>query len=459
MKPENYHKDKSKRRADARVKMHLRHHLKWLWGYPLDHPKDKETEAQMSYQWRVLYFPAPWEVQTVPLGSHLLSSTQYNRNKLIRDFPHALPRIVGNMHAWSEHIALKIKAVHDLLDGQSIDPWQRLIAPHAPQRLLHYAKQLKQRHPELQPLIHQFGWWLSADSEALSQALSWFDQHAHSLKNILKNTDCSHDLLPKLFFLSQQVGDKRCYSLLLILQHPAWKVARPEIFPVRKLHKDHIVQPEVGHDYTKSLQNWLDEVLLLPKRAKKHQLDALSTLFPEITISRLGERWRLIDDLPALLHAQQKQLTKHWHELLDVENYYEQELGAQLKQIKGISSASFYIYKLPRMLHWFTQYPQALAGLKRFISAINADKHDTSSLWRHPDLALYIACTWYETYQKYSDLNIKKWLKFLPKMVAFVEADHDLQKQQKRLAMLTDLFNPAKYKSIQILDELYLALP
>jgi len=142
MRPDKHNNNLSKRRSDARVKMFLRHRLAWLWGYPL-------LDSEGVCRWRSLYFPAPWEVQTQLIDGMTLSASTYSRNKLFRDFPKALPRVVGDAEAWSVHIALKLKAVRKVLDGEAVDPIQALIAPQISTHKLAYINDIKRRHPDL----------------------------------------------------------------------------------------------------------------------------------------------------------------------------------------------------------------------------------------------------------------------------------------------------------------------
>lgn len=438
MRPDKHNNNLSKRRSDARVKMFLRHRLAWLWGYPL-------LDSEGVCRWRSLYFPAPWEVQTQLIDGMTLSASTYSRNKLFRDFPKALPRVVGDAEAWSVHIALKLKAVRKVLDGEAVDPIQALIAPQISTHKLAYINDIKRRHPDLSVILDRFAWWLSADIKAFFEAISWFEQQAIELKNIiLKNPDFD-DLLLKLFFLRQQVGDKRCESLLQILQHDGWKVARPKGFFIKDVLETYTVSPEKTHDLVQPLTRWLDTVLSLPTRALKHHINVLSVIFPSTTVERLGERWLGINALPAMISSRQKSLEKPWYDLLDSEEDFIKRLKQKVPQFEGLKHAEFDPNKFVKILLMYGDNANIFKNLQDFIHAAKVEKQPLDSIWKHPDLALFIARSWYNKTEQFDDASFRRWHNSFPKIVTFISAEHHLKNQQKRLHLFESMFKSNSY--------------
>ncbi|WP_144391541.1 hypothetical protein [Pleionea sediminis] len=91
MKPENL-KIKSRAKGEARVKTLIRAHLYWLHGFPY---KDDGT----------IYWCCPKlksnNNKRIVVTPKLISKAHRTINELVRDYPRALPRVVGDITEWS----------------------------------------------------------------------------------------------------------------------------------------------------------------------------------------------------------------------------------------------------------------------------------------------------------------------------------------------------------------------
>lgn len=455
MKPENHHKIKTNARAESRVKMHLRQQLSWLWGYPI-FSKIADDPQPSTLSWRHLYFPGAWESKTLVVDGQLISSTLYNRNKLIRDYPKALPRLINHIPSWSQHTEIKLDAIKQLIAGETVDPWQMLIAPIASARFLNYATSLKTRLPDFAPLMDQFAWWLSEDLEALEQALLWFESEAEQLTRIIDQEHPIDDLIPQLFCLHQKAGANRLSRLLRILQTSAWQSAYILLFNdlIAKYAPADLKDPP--SDLIQPLAQWLESCLMLPKRALRQQLDALNTLFPETTIAQLEHRWALIGEIPNFVRKQQRLEKNDWAWVLNAEEDFHDEFSLHIEEIQSIIVPLFKANEFGPLLSWYGKYPSALKALERIVRAFDVEQLPENSPWSTPHLILFLGIHWRNILDVDDEGPRKKWLKALPQLTHFIEAGHDVSRRLERLAFIKESINPKIQPHQLVLDNIIL---
>ena len=206
-----------------RAKMYLRAKLGWLWGYPL-------STANQSIQWQQLHYPMPWDTASLAIAHQHIAAASVSRNKLLSDFPHVLPGLVGDKADWSTLLTLKLQALRALLEGETIDPVTALLTTEIKngERLQRKAEALCGLYPALHPIVGSFIWWLSLDSKTLMPGLQWIEQNNAALHTIAATetdgipTDTVRNAAI-MFTLAQQTSGRSATYLFNLAAHPIWQ--------------------------------------------------------------------------------------------------------------------------------------------------------------------------------------------------------------------------------------------
>jgi hypothetical protein len=273
-----------------RAKLFLRARLGWLWGYP------QYKTAQWS--WQAWYYPQPWEQHNFTPSEQDLAQAAYAYSRLIANFPKALPEIVGDVAVWREQVSRKLKAIRQLLDGQTVEPWSALLVPAQHQRLLRRVQHLTQQYPDLRLLLEQFMWWLSLDLTAVYAAVAWIEDEAANLSRLMQISDYATDTALHLFALTQKIPKAKVRRLLLIILNPIWQA--DDITYYKNIFQQYFtywqkinanselreINIEHTHKSVSALnrwQQWLAALLLKTPKQRKLELDAVTDLLsPEL---------------------------------------------------------------------------------------------------------------------------------------------------------------------------------
>lgn len=169
------HKPKKAAGGMSRAKMLIRRDLAWIVGYPAP-----------NGTWVSL--PEEGEAEQITVDRTHLRRATYTINKLCREFPRALPRLVGDVDRWrTRHRALLElfkPTVHkgEALPGSVLDthPEYRVADRRAAARL---CKQC----PSLSPVVSSLSWLAYLNPESLRLGLRWLRDH-HGAANRLVDT-------------------------------------------------------------------------------------------------------------------------------------------------------------------------------------------------------------------------------------------------------------------------------
>ena len=465
MKPENFHKTKSNRSADAKVRSLIRRHIHWLWGYP---GKRSDTGGHSSCEWHTLYFQKTWAVVTRFIEQEQVSLALNTHHLLLRDFPRALPRVVGKTDIWSEQVRLKLSAIQALAEGKQVDPWRELFTPGVSSRLLKRKHALTSRYPELAQSLDQFAWWSSLDIGQLGHALDWLEKDASTWQQLISLKCPVEHLLHKLFYLEQHVGRGRSVCLLAMLKQPIFHAApihsgpladanlpsRWRIDPHIRLIESY-THPDSG--FMQAICHWLDQVLPSPKQQLRRSFDTLAWLMPLESVNALARRWQLILDLgelcqkrirlvhnnppfPAYVATEKEILTK--------------EIEACLKKINASPFPDFMPEQLTQVLLWYADHPRLLDALARVCQAFpdDASYYQGYAFWSHSSFHLFMGLRWYLIYRNSPAHDLGIQIRFVPSIVKYIRADQDREKINARLGILESLVDPWNYQKLTILD-------
>jgi hypothetical protein len=273
-----------------RAKLFLRARLGWLWGYP-------KLQAE-GWVWQAWYYPQPWEQHSFRPNEQDLAQAAYAYNRLIANFPKALPEVVGNVELWREQVSRKLKAIRQLIEGQSVEPWQALVTLQQHQRLMRRVQHLKQQYPNLSQVLDNFIWWLSLDLEAVYQAVTWLEADATNLSVLMRLTNNDIDYTMHLFALMPTIPLTKVQRLVAMLLNPIWyaddityyKNTFQQYFTYLKKVNIHADFKEIdtyaSHKTVSALtrwQQWLSGLLLKTPKQRKLEIEAVNDLLtPEL---------------------------------------------------------------------------------------------------------------------------------------------------------------------------------
>ena len=144
-----------------------------------------------------------------------IASTRSHLARIIRDFPRALPRLVGDVEAWSEEVSEAIRRVEGALAG---DGGARKTAPPA-----------TDDRPARRALLAALGWQPKA-REGVARAKVWLAEVGDELEAAFAVRVAEHspdqgsehglELLVHLFELGGEHGDDVMQPLLVALREP-----------------------------------------------------------------------------------------------------------------------------------------------------------------------------------------------------------------------------------------------
>jgi len=202
---------RSRRAADRAVQKRLQWGLGWLRGYPA------EPLGRGRLRW--VSVPRPGRgllPESIVLDGGTLSRATRNRNRLLTDFPRALPRVVGDVEHWKRWTAERLEAVKALVNhGGALpgalelfgDRWldrrlARWITPGA----------------ALEVVVARL-WWLYGEDEERARALGLLAESAEAATAMLANLpgEDGRDALLSLCELAVAGGGEPVVSLLRFL--------------------------------------------------------------------------------------------------------------------------------------------------------------------------------------------------------------------------------------------------
>ena len=111
MKPENYNKKQAK--SVARVKSLIKTRLAWISGYP--------THIENTWVWKYSS-SAFYHDQEKKVDSQVISRSQRTVNTLLRDYPIALPSVVGDENLWHKRCITYIEFAKQLINSNKRVP-------------------------------------------------------------------------------------------------------------------------------------------------------------------------------------------------------------------------------------------------------------------------------------------------------------------------------------------------
>jgi len=199
---------------EARAKLYLRTKLAWLSGYPCGENKWLSISSDRN------------PINPLIIDSKLISSTQYALNKVILDFPRALPRIINNIPRWQAETKKLLELVKlNILNSSDKNISNLLDTDYTPysKSACQLARSIIKNNKSLLPLIKSYSWFFYLDSEQLGKILLWTQENKIEICNIIKLNDqqTSHKIILNLWILGKLSNIKQTKSILFLLSNEA----------------------------------------------------------------------------------------------------------------------------------------------------------------------------------------------------------------------------------------------
>lgn len=183
----------------SRARMYIKKNLDLFIGYPgLNGGWVSQPEGK-----------AP---QIIHISREHIHKATFTINKLVRDFPRALPKIVGDVGKWSTRYNSLLEIMK--LSIHSGKPFKDSLIDVHPEfgegeKKLH--NRLIKENPFLTYVINSFSWLTCLKPESFKEALSWLGKNMEYVDAICRNLGTSEGLrvIIELWRLSNEVGEKR----------------------------------------------------------------------------------------------------------------------------------------------------------------------------------------------------------------------------------------------------------
>lgn len=165
---------RSQKVTDGRVRRRLHAGLGWLRGFPLGH-------AETGPLWCVVpEIGGPEQIGTRAVDANDLRAAFAAMDTLVHEFPRALPRVVGDVTAWAQHLRTRLQLVRNILGPPHRQPTlaqlsSAFVAERARARDIH---NLSSQFPNLATLVAAVLWVRGGERAELDTTVALLKRHA-----------------------------------------------------------------------------------------------------------------------------------------------------------------------------------------------------------------------------------------------------------------------------------------
>ena len=267
------HIDKTEKASTTRARMFIRRDLAWLEGFPLSPSTWIVTRKNEA-------------VSSITLNGQLLSRTQRTIHMLRREFPRALPRIVGDVSLWIERRKNLIEHLKPVVHNQQPLPLlPSKSGDQPPSETTRLLNELRQSHPQFEPLLQAFLWHTWTAPDDLEPTLEWLKKHATFFEQLLSHTEPQSRLLAiRLRQLAHTLGDRRVEPILQALSSDIlWHAPIQNISTPKDIKKAFLPSPtkEPKPLMGPELMTWLQWVAEQDQTVQKRAVTLFALVFPQ----------------------------------------------------------------------------------------------------------------------------------------------------------------------------------
>ncbi|HEY9063052.1 MAG TPA: hypothetical protein VIO64_21535 [Pseudobacteroides sp.] len=277
----------------SRAKMYIKRDLDLFIGYP-----------NLNGKW--ISQPQGKEVLEIVITREDIHKATFTINKLVRDFPKALPKIVGDVEKWSDRYKslleiLKLSIHNKEALPQSLNRNNPLYGDFEKKL---YNKIIRE-NPSLVKVIDCISWLTFLNPETLRDALIWTNSYSRYIDRIYKNFGHIEGmkLIVKLRRLSIGIGEKRTEIIFTWLTDPrisniimdqGYKYSNLVDSSLGKKRTDPvpgIPKARFGNDYKK----WIDWLSMQDNQTARRSIDLFDLVCDIVLLDRWEEWWKSLD--------------------------------------------------------------------------------------------------------------------------------------------------------------------
>lgn len=445
---------RERRGALAAARTYLRVKLGWLHGLPAA----KASDGTLT--WTVLPRAGRGDVpEQIRIDRELLRRTEYGRNALRRRFPRALPKIVGDVDAWTirtdQQLEILKAIIHDGADFPDLDALLTLYGPRRQirQRITHLA----QRSPTLAVFATRLLWLHWHDEDRLARILPVLDANQHALARLTERLDGSDAIVTGLLCLYLFEDRVMGRYLDLIADERSWRVPLSQGDFRRSLNKQikaastkqtvnaaflagGVVRPhaKLGED----LVAYLNELWASDGQTRARSVRLLDLFAPWDVLDQWDRWWheahalerevrRVIGSLPGAAQAELERLSHEVTSLTKAPDAWQwQDIKALIERLTHAARADEFealvtcasgfttshgrkpvrqtfletwAHALKRPASGRGAVPELIAGQERVLSAL-PEERSQHQVWIADDLAMDAIDTWLD------DAEPQRWI-------------------------------------------------
>lgn len=181
MKPERC-RELLKSTGLARAKMYLKAHLEWLDGYPYGH-------APGQIHWRTRPQVGSPDGTRLIVDRERLKRSQAALTKLVRHFPRAMPKLVGDVANWSASVSAMLQRLKAAVHGGTDLSGDDAVPIDSLSRSERILIQQLSREPSFRPLLRAVTWSGCYAPDVRRFLLTWLAGQAGWIPRFLQHLD------------------------------------------------------------------------------------------------------------------------------------------------------------------------------------------------------------------------------------------------------------------------------
>lgn len=206
-------KPTKKASGTRRARMYIRRYLGWMEGYPINRTT-----------WQAL--PPGEDAYEIALDRDLLRRSTRAINKLLREFHHALPRLVGDTGRWAETRRALLEMLKPVVhDGKALPREPLTVHPFAAKALGERFACVRETAPSMRGPATALEWMGWPESDPPGKIADWIEINSKSLERLAEASgETAISLIVRLRQLSAAHGDKRVRPLIDAMGDPGlWR--------------------------------------------------------------------------------------------------------------------------------------------------------------------------------------------------------------------------------------------
>lgn len=277
----------------SRARMYIKRDLDLFIGYP-----------DADGKW--ISCPEGKDESEVILTREHIHKATFTINKLVRDFPKALPQIVGDVEKWRENYKNLLEVLKYSIHNKTALPESAVnINPVFGDFEKKLYKKLISKNKALINVVNSISWLTILKPETFKDALVWLNNYSEYLEKIYSYYSNQEGLqfIVKLWRLSNSVGEKRIKTILIWASH-----SRINDIVMDQGHQySNLVETSLGRKKTDPIpgipkarfgsdfRKWINCIYVQDSQTAKRSIDLFNLVCDISFIDKWEDWWHSLD--------------------------------------------------------------------------------------------------------------------------------------------------------------------